>query len=82
MCWAVGSTDRLRPPRAKMEVLSIIQLTLADITKVKLAERQKQEQFIDIFSHELRNLVRVALNYVDGVLEGVKGYQIMAIGYW
>lgn len=63
--------------------------TLADITQVKLAEeyqrqlsaqavkkRRQQENFIDIFSHELRNPFSATLQCADGILAGVTEYRL------
>ncbi|KAF8459671.1 hypothetical protein BDZ91DRAFT_462207 [Kalaharituber pfeilii] len=64
-------------------------LTLADITHIKLAEeyqrqmsaqamekRRQQENFIDIFSHELRNPFSATLQCADGILASVTEYQL------
>ncbi|KAF8423028.1 hypothetical protein EV426DRAFT_534547 [Tirmania nivea] len=64
-------------------------LTIMDITQVKLAEeyqrelsvqavkkRRQQENFIDIFSHELRNPFCATLQCADGILAGVTEYQL------
>ncbi|KAF8422839.1 hypothetical protein BGX38DRAFT_1054933, partial [Terfezia claveryi] len=62
-------------------------LTLVDITQLKLAEesqrqsseqavtrRRQQEEFIDIFSHELRNLFNAELQCADDIRTGIKDY--------
>jgi signal transduction histidine kinase len=63
-------------------------LTLADITSIKLNEeyqrqlstqaverRRQQENFIDVFSHELRNPFSATLQCADGILSALMEFQ-------
>lgn len=64
-------------------------MTLVDVTSIKLAEeyqkqlsihaverRRQQENFIDIFSHELRNPFSATLQCADGILSSVMEFQL------
>ncbi|KAG0124227.1 hypothetical protein HOY82DRAFT_494283 [Tuber indicum] len=75
-------------PASKGEEVTGYILTLVDITSVKLNEeyqwqlstqaverRRQQENFIDIFSHELRNPFSATLQCADGILSALIAYQ-------
>ncbi|KAL7269483.1 hypothetical protein RUND412_007856 [Rhizina undulata] len=70
------------------EALGFI-ITVVDITSMKLNEeyqrklstdamerRRQQENFIDIFSHELRNPFSATLQCADGILSALMAYQV------
>lgn len=70
------------------EVVTGYILTLVDITSIKLNEeyqqqlstqaverRRQQENFIDTFSHELRNPFSATLQCADGILNGLVAHQ-------
>lgn len=70
------------------EILMGYILTLADITSIKLNEeyqrqlstqaverRRQQENFIDVFSHELRNPFSATLQCADGILSALMEFQ-------
>ncbi|RPA94686.1 hypothetical protein L873DRAFT_1830185 [Choiromyces venosus 120613-1] len=85
-CSVVAQTEKM-PGSEREEVTGYI-LTLVDITSIKLNEeyqrqqstqaverRRQQENFIDIFSHELRNPFSATLQCADGILSTLIAYQ-------
>ena len=85
-CSVVVQTGR-EPASGGEEVTGYI-LTLVDITSIKRNEeyqrqlstqaverRRQQENFIDIFSHELRNPFSATLQCADGILSALIAYQ-------
>ncbi|PWW76830.1 hypothetical protein C7212DRAFT_357776 [Tuber magnatum] len=85
-CSVVVQTGKT--PASEGEEVTGYILTLVDITSVKLNEeyqrqlstqaverRRQQENFIDIFSHELRNPFSATLQCADGILSTLIAYQ-------
>lgn len=85
-CSVVVQTGKT--PGSKGEEVTGYILTLVDITSIKRNEeyqrqlstqaverRRQQENFIDIFSHELRNPFSATLQCADGILSALIAYQ-------
>lgn len=84
-CSIVAQTDTLEDGK---EQVTGYMMTLVDITSIKINEeyqrqssaqaverRRQQENFIDIFSHELRNPFSATLQCADGILSALMEHQ-------
>lgn len=84
-CSIVAQTDTLSDGKEKV---TGYMMTLVDITSIKKNEeyqrqssaqaverRRQQENFIDIFSHELRNPFSATLQCADGILGALMEFQ-------
>lgn len=84
-CSIVAQTNRL--PNGEEQLTGYI-MTVVDITSIKMNEeyqrqlstqaverRRQQENFIDVFSHELRNPFSATLQCADGILSALMEYQ-------
>lgn len=84
-CTVIAQTDKLENGEEKV---TGYMMTLVDITSIKKNEeyqrqlstqaverRRQQENFIDVFSHELRNPFSATLQCADGILGALMEFQ-------